>query len=112
MSDDENPLIAERRAKLARLRAQGIAYPNDFRRDSHAEDQLQSWFITQMDSFLTSKKRRLVGWDEILEGGLAPNAVVMSWRGIDGGIAAAPGFALRHRQGRGRADRLGARERA
>ena len=48
------------------------------------EDELQSWFITQMDAFLTSQGRRLVGWDEILEGGLAPNAVVMSWRGTAG----------------------------
>jgi hexosaminidase len=49
----------------------------------------QSWFIHQMDTFLTSRGRVLVGWDEILEGGLAPNAVVMSWRGTEGGIAAA-----------------------
>ena len=53
------------------------------------ENELQSWFIKQMDSFLTAHGRRLVGWDEILEGGLAPNAVVMSWRGTAGGIAAA-----------------------
>ncbi len=53
------------------------------------ENALQSWFIRQMDAFLTSKGRRLVGWDEILEGGLAENAVVMSWRGIKGGIEAA-----------------------
>ena len=53
------------------------------------ENQLQSWFTTQIDAFLTAHGRRLVGWDEILEGGLAPNAVVMSWRGTAGGIAAA-----------------------
>ena len=53
------------------------------------EAQLQSWFIHQMDAFLTSKGRRLIGWDEILEGGLAPGAAVMSWRGYRGGIAAA-----------------------
>jgi hexosaminidase len=53
------------------------------------EHELQSWFIRQMDAFLTSHQRRLVGWDEILEGGLAENAVVMSWRGTAGGIAAA-----------------------
>jgi len=53
------------------------------------EHELQSWFIRQMDAFLTAHKRRLVGWDEILEGGLAENAVVMSWRGTAGGIAAA-----------------------
>ena len=53
------------------------------------EHELQSWFIHQMDKFLTEKGRRLVGWDEILEGGLAPGATVMSWRGEEGGIAAA-----------------------
>jgi hexosaminidase len=53
------------------------------------EAELQSWFIHQMDTYLTSRGRRLVGWDEILEGGLAPGATVMSWRGVTGGIAAA-----------------------
>ncbi len=53
------------------------------------EDALQSWFIHQIDAFLTSKGRRLIGWDEILQGGLAPGAAVMSWQGVDGGIAAA-----------------------
>jgi len=53
------------------------------------EEELQSWFIHQMDAFLAAHGRRLVGWDEILEGGLAPGATVMSWRGQAGGIAAA-----------------------
>jgi hexosaminidase len=53
------------------------------------EHELQSWFIHQMDAFLSARGRALVGWDEILEGGLAPNATVMSWRGMEGGIAAA-----------------------
>jgi len=53
------------------------------------EHELQSWFIRQMDEFLTAHNRRLVGWDEILEGGLAPGATVMSWRGTQGGIEAA-----------------------
>lgn len=53
------------------------------------EAELQSWFIRQMDTFLTARGRRLIGWDEILEGGLAPGATVMSWRGTEGGIAAA-----------------------
>jgi hexosaminidase len=53
------------------------------------EDELQSWFVKQLDTYLTGKGRRLIGWDEILEGGLAPGATVMSWRGIQGGIAAA-----------------------
>ena len=53
------------------------------------EVELQSWFIRQIDGYLTAHGRRLIGWDEILEGGLAQGATVMSWRGIDGGIAAA-----------------------
>jgi len=53
------------------------------------EHELQSWFVRQMDTFLTKRNRRLIGWDEILEGGLAENAVVMSWRGTKGGIEAA-----------------------
>jgi hexosaminidase len=53
------------------------------------EEELQSWFIRQMDTFLTKKGRRLIGWDEILEGGLAENATVMSWRGIEGAVTAA-----------------------
>lgn len=53
------------------------------------EHELQSYFITRMEKFLNSKGRRIIGWDEILEGGLAPNATVMSWRGVKGGIEAA-----------------------
>ena len=53
------------------------------------EHELQSYFIKRIEKFLNSKGRQIIGWDEILEGGLAPNAVVMSWRGIQGGINAA-----------------------
>jgi hexosaminidase len=53
------------------------------------EDELQSWFIRSLDTFFAENGRRLVGWDEILEGGLAPGATVMSWRGEEGGLAAA-----------------------
>lgn len=53
------------------------------------EDQLQSYFIKRMEKYLKSKDRKLIGWDEILEGGLAPEATVMSWRGVKGGIKAA-----------------------
>ena len=63
----------------ARIRAEGLA-------DEH---ELQSWFIHQIESWLNGHGRQLVGWDEILEGGLAPNATVMSWRGSQGGIDAA-----------------------
>ncbi|WP_030418455.1 MULTISPECIES: beta-N-acetylhexosaminidase [unclassified Streptomyces] len=53
------------------------------------EDGLQSWFIRHFDRWLTERGRRLIGWDEILEGGLAEGAAVSSWRGYAGGIAAA-----------------------
>lgn len=62
-----------------RIRAEGLA----------DEDELQSWFIRQFDEFFTAHGRRLLGWDEILEGGLAPGATVLSWRGTSGGLAAA-----------------------
>lgn len=45
------------------------------------EEALQSWFIHRIEQFVNSKGRDIIGWDEILEGGLAPNATVMSWRG-------------------------------
>jgi hexosaminidase len=53
------------------------------------EHELQSYFIQRIEKYLNSKGRTLIGWDEILEGGLAPKAIVMSWRGEEGGIAAA-----------------------
>ena len=53
------------------------------------EEELQAWFTGQIDQFLAQRGRRLIGWDEILQGGLAPGATVMSWRGVKGGIAAA-----------------------
>lgn len=62
-----------------RIRAEGLK----------DEAELQSYFIKRIEKFLNSKGRKLVGWNEILEGGLAPGAVVMSWRGFEGGIAAA-----------------------
>lgn len=52
-------------------------------------EELQSWFIRRMERYLSSRGRRLIGWDEILEGGLAPGAAVMSWRGMQGGAEAA-----------------------
>jgi hexosaminidase len=63
----------------ARMRELGV--PN--------EEALQSYFIGRMGKFLTAHHRRLIGWDEILEGGIAQDATVMSWRGIDGALAAA-----------------------
>ena len=53
------------------------------------EHELQSYFIQRMEQYINTKGRRIIGWDEILEGGLAPNATVMSWTGEEGGIKAA-----------------------
>jgi hexosaminidase len=55
-------------------------------KDTH---ELQSYFISRMEKYINKKGRKIIGWDEILEGGLAPNAAVMSWRGTEGGIEAA-----------------------
>lgn len=63
----------------ARMKSEGL-------KDEH---ELQSYFIQRMEKYLNKKGRTLIGWDEILEGGLAPNAIVMSWRGEAGGIEAA-----------------------
>lgn len=63
----------------ARIKTEGL-------KDEH---HLQSYFIQRMEKYLNAKGRTLIGWDEILEGGLAPNAIVMSWRGEKGGIEAA-----------------------
>jgi hexosaminidase len=59
--------------------------------DEHLADEeaLQSYFITRIEKFVNANGKQIIGWDEILEGGLAPNAAVMSWRGINGGVAAA-----------------------
>ena len=63
----------------ARIESEGLA-------DEH---ELQSYFIARMEKYLNARGRQIIGWDEILEGGLAPNAAVMSWRGVEGGIKAA-----------------------
>ncbi len=63
----------------ARMRTEGLK----------SEEELQSYFIRRIGRFIASRGRRMIGWDEILEGGLAPGAAVMSWRGEAGGVAAA-----------------------
>lgn len=57
--------------------------------NAHDEHELQSYFVSRIEKFLSKNGRRLIGWDEILDGGLAPNAAVMSWRGVAGGVKAA-----------------------
>ncbi len=69
----------------ARIKALGLKSDNKHTK----EERLQSYVIHEAEEFLNSKGRKIIGWDEILEGGLAPNATVMSWRGEAGGIEAA-----------------------
>ncbi len=78
---DEAPKVRWEESAFAQdvIRREGLA-------DEH---ELQSWFIQRIERFLNANGRRLIGWDEILEGGLAPDATVMSWRGTEGGIEAA-----------------------
>ena len=72
-----------------RWKASPIAQELIHREGLKNEEELQSYFIKRIERFLRTHGRRLIGWDEILEGGIAPEATVMSWRGIQGGIAAA-----------------------
>lgn len=78
---DECPKTRWKRCQLCqqRIEAEGLK----------DENELQSYFIKRIEKFLISRDRHLIGWDEILEGGLAPEATVMSWRGVAGGIEAA-----------------------
>jgi len=74
-----------------KLRWQNCAHCQDLIKKEGLKDEheLQSYFIKRIEKFVESKGKRIIGWDEILEGGLAPNATVMSWRGEAGGIEAA-----------------------
>ena len=72
-----------------RWRQSAVAQEVMRREDLKDPAALQSWFIRRVERMLIARNKRLIGWDEILEGGLAPEATVMSWRGSAGGIAAA-----------------------
>lgn len=78
---DECPKVRWKSCPLCQKRIKG-----EHLKDEH---ELQSYFIQRIEKFVNSKGRKIIGWDEILEGGLAPNAAVMSWRGTVGGITAA-----------------------
>lgn len=78
---DECPKDEWRRSPAAQARIRDLGLDG--------EDGLQAWFVRHFDDWLTARGRRLIGWDEILEGGLAPGAAVSSWRGYEGGITAA-----------------------
>src|SRR5690606_25493634 len=74
-----------------KIQWKNCAYCQQLIKDLNLKDEhgLQSYFIQRIEKFVNSKGKKIIGWDEILEGGLAPNATVMSWRGTQGGIDAA-----------------------
>jgi hexosaminidase len=84
---DECPKVRWEKCPKCQAKIKELGLKSDA--EHSKEDRLQSHVIAHVEKFLNSKGRQIIGWDEILEGGLAPNATVMSWRGMDGGITAA-----------------------
>lgn len=84
---DECPKVRWKSCPKCQARIKSLGLRGDNKHT--AEEKLQSYCISRIEKFLNSKGRDIIGWDEILEGGIAPNATVMSWRGMNGGIAAA-----------------------
>ncbi len=84
---DECPKVRWKSCPKCQARIRALGIKGD---DKHtAEEYLQSFVINHAEKFLNARGRQMIGWDETLEGGLAPNATVMSWRGVEGGIEAA-----------------------
>ncbi len=84
---DECPKIRWEKCPKCQARIKELGLKSD--KEHTAEERLQSYFVQRMEKVLLKHNKKMIGWDEILEGGLAPSAAVMSWRGEDGGIAAA-----------------------
>jgi hexosaminidase len=85
---DECPKSSWKECPLCQKRIKEEGLKGD--KDHSAEEKLQSYVITRMEKYIMEKHgKKIIGWDEILEGGLSPNATVMSWRGEEGGIEAA-----------------------
>ncbi|MDR1370115.1 MAG: family 20 glycosylhydrolase [Dysgonamonadaceae bacterium] len=84
---DECPKVRWEKCPKCQARIRELGLKSD--KEHTAEERLQSYIISYAEKFLNERGHRIIGWDEILEGGLAPDATVMSWRGIEGGIAAA-----------------------
>lgn len=78
---DECPKVAWKKCPVCQTRIKELGLKDEF--------ELQSYFIKRIEKFLTQHNRKLIGWDEILQGGLPSTAAVMSWQGVEGGIAAA-----------------------
>lgn len=84
---DECPKVRWKTCPKCQAKIKQLGLKDDAKHSK--EEKLQSYVISRTEKFLNSKGRQIIGWDEILEGGLAPNATVMSWRGMEGGIEAA-----------------------
>lgn len=85
---DECPKVRWESCPKCQAKIKELGYQTDDQ--STKEQKLQSYVTHHVDDFITSRGRKLIGWDEILEGGASPNAVIMSWRGVDGALKAAP----------------------
>ena len=84
---DECPKKSWKKCETCQAKIKGLGIKSD--KKHTAEEYLQSYVMTRMENFIKAKGRRIIGWDEILEGGLGPDAIVMSWRGMNGGTEAA-----------------------
>ncbi|MDU1890868.1 MAG: family 20 glycosylhydrolase [Dysgonomonas sp.] len=84
---DECPKIRWKECPKCQARIKELGLKSD--KEHSAEERLQSYFVQRIEKFLLKHNKKMIGWDEILEGGLAPTATVMSWRGEEGGIASA-----------------------
>ena len=84
---DECPKVRWEKCPKCQARIKELGLKAD--KEHTAEEKLQSYFVQRMEKVLLKHNKKMIGWDEILEGGLAPTAAVMSWRGEEGGIAAA-----------------------
>ncbi|MDE6490377.1 MAG: family 20 glycosylhydrolase, partial [Muribaculaceae bacterium] len=83
---DECPKVRWEKCPKCQAKIRQLGLKKDARHT--AEERLQSYVMTYVENYLADKCRRVIGWDEILEGGLGPNATVMSWRGVEGGAEA------------------------
>ena len=86
---DEVPKDRWAKCEKCQAKIKELGIKGDPKHKFHAEHQLQSYINKEVEAFLAERDRSIIGWDEILEGGLSGNSIVMSWRGVKGGIAAA-----------------------
>lgn len=85
---DECPKVRWEKCPKCQAKIKELGYQSD--ENGTKEQKLQSHVTHHVDDFITSHGRKMIGWDEILEGGVSPNAVIMSWRGVDGALKATP----------------------